>query len=122
MPGQDNPWYNLKMHERSSNPFEEGAEPIPTPEEVQSVFEQLIGDEKYEDVRKLEDEQGLYLWDIIISGEDGNTEYSYMRKGRYPEGQASDTAVHVTFFSEAGVPVGGHSVAKHVEGKWRLAP
>jgi len=78
--------------------------------------------EKYETVRQREDEQGFYLWDITVSGEDGNIEYSYMRKGHYPEGQASTTAVHVTFFDEAGVPVGGHSVAKHIEGKWELTP
>lgn len=108
--------------EKPSNTFEEGPESIPTPEEVRSVFEQLIGEEEYEDIRKLEDEQGLYLWDIIVSGEDGNTEYSYMREGQYPEGQASVTAVHVTFFDEAGVSVGGHSVAKYIEGKWELTP
>ena len=97
-------------------------ESIPTPEEIQSIFEQLIGEKEYEDIRKLEDEQGLYLWDIIIPGEGGNTEYSYMRKGQYPEGQASVTAIHVTFFDEAGIPVGGHSVAKYIEGDWKLTP
>ena len=101
---------------------EKGPESIPTLEEVQSVFEQLIGEEKYEEVRRLEDEQGLYLWDIIVSGKEGNTEYSYMRKGRYPEGQSSATAIHVTFFDETDTPVGGHSVAKYREGDWQLTP
>ena len=89
---------------------------------MQSVFEQLVGGEGYEDIRKLEDEQGLYLWDIKVPGEDGDTEYSYMRAGQYPEGQASTTAVHVTFFDEEGIPVGGHSVAKYIDGKWELTP
>jgi len=115
-------WYNLKMHEGLPNTFEEGSESIPTPEEVQSVFEQLLGEEKYEDGRELEDEQGLYLREIIVPGEDGDTEYAYMRKGRYSEGQASDTAVHVTFFDKDGTAVGGHSVAKYIEGKWELTP
>ena len=110
------------MHEGSPNTFEKGPGAIPTPEEVQSVFEQLVGKEGYEDVRKLEDERGLYLWDIKVSGEDGDTEYSYMRKGQYSEGQASITAIHVTFFDQKGIPVGGHSVAKHVEGEWKLTP
>ena len=110
------------MHEGPPDTFEEGPESIPTPEEVQSVFEQLVGGKEYETVRQLEDEQGLYLWDIIVSGEDGNTEYSYMRAGQYPEGQASATAVHVTFFDEEGMPVGGHAVAKYVGGKWELTP
>ena len=108
------------MHEEPPDTFEKGPESIPTPEEVRSIFEQLIGEKEYEDVRKFEDEQGLYLWDIIVSGEDGDTEYSYMRKGQYPEGQASVTAVHVTFFDEAGTPVGGQSVAKYINGEWKL--
>ena len=90
--------------------------------EVQSVFKQLIGDKKYKDVRKLEDEKGLYLWDIIISGENGDIEYSYMRKGRYPEGRSLATAIHVTFFDENGIPTGGYSVAKYIEGEWNLTP
>ena len=110
------------MNEGPPDTFEEGPESIPTPEEVQSVFEQLIGEESYREVRKREDEQGLYLWDIIVSGEDGDTEYLYMRKGRYPEGQALATSVHVTFFDKAGIPVGGHSVAKYIEGEWKLTP
>ncbi|MCR4261083.1 MAG: hypothetical protein NUV96_02020 [Candidatus Colwellbacteria bacterium] len=107
------------MFEGPLNTFEEGAEPIPTPEEIQEIFRQL-GVEKYEDVRKLEDEQGLYLWDIRIPEEDA--EYSYMRKGHYPEGQASTTVIHVTFFDDSGIPVGGHSVAKLMEGTWELTP
>ena len=110
------------MNERPPDIFEEGPGSIPTPEEVRSVFEQLVGGEKYEDVRKLEDKQGLYLWDIKVSGEGGGSEYSYMRAGQYPEGRASATAVIVTFFDEEGIPIGGHSVAKYIEGKWKLTP
>jgi len=110
------------MHEGSPNNFEEGVENIPTPDEVESVFGQLVGQEGYEDIRKLEDEQGLYLWDIIISGEDGDTEYSYKRAGQYKEGQTPATAIHVTFFDEEGIPSGGYSVAKYVGGKWKLTP
>ena len=110
------------MKEKPPNVFEEGPEAIPTPEEVEAVFEKLIEAEDFEDIRKLEDEQGLYLWDIKVPGEGGDTEYSYMREGRYAEGQASKTAIHVTFFDVEGVPVGGHSVAKYIDGEWVLAP
>lgn len=110
------------MHEAPPNTFEKGPDSFPTPEEVKSVFEQLTGKENYEDIRKLEDEHGLYLWDIKISGEDGGTEYSYMREGQYPEGQASATAIHITFFDQESIPVGGHSVAKYENGEWKLTP
>jgi hypothetical protein len=110
------------MNEKPPNTFEEGPESIPTPEEVQLIFEQLIEDGEYKDVRKIEDEQGLYLWDIIVSEKDGDIEYSYMREGQYSEGQASATAIHITFFDKEGIPTGGHSVAKYLEGEWKLTP
>jgi hypothetical protein len=122
IPERDVLWYSLKMQEKPPSTFEEERESIPTPEDVRSVFEQLIGERKYEEVRKHEDEQSLYLWDVVVHGENGNAEYSYMRKGQYPEGQASTTAIHVTFFDIANNPVGGHSVAKYVEGEWELTP
>ena len=107
------------MYEGPLDTIEEGPEPIPTYEEVRQIFGQL-GIERYEDVRHLEDEQGLYLWDIKVSDEEAG--YSYMRKGQYPEGQASTTAIHVTFFDDGEIPVGGHSVAKLIEGTWELTP
>ena len=77
---------------------------------------------EYETVRQLEDEQGLYLLVIKVPGEDGDIEYSYMRKGRYQEGQIATTTIHVTFFDKTGFSVDGHSIAKHREGKWKLTP
>jgi len=93
---------------------------IPTLEDIQFVFEELLKVENYETIQQLEDEQGLYLWDIKISEEDGYIEYSYTRKGRYPEAQASDTAIHLTFFDKEDFPVSGYSVAKYIEGEWKL--
>lgn len=108
------------MHEGppDTSTFEESPEKVPTPEDVEVAFEQLIGGERYEEIRKLEDEEGLYLWDVVSGG----NEYSYMRKGQYAEGQASESAIHVTFFDDSGVPCGGHSVAKFVNGSFILTP
>jgi hypothetical protein len=109
------------MSEKIPKHFEEGPEPIPTQEEVLSLFEKLVGEKKYEEIRKLEDEEGLYLWDIKIHGEDGDTEYSY-RRGRQSEGQLPGLRIDVTFFDNEDVPVGGHSVAKFINGEWKLTP
>ena len=57
------------MYEQPPNNFEQEIEKIPTPEEVQSVFEQLIGEGEYETERKVEDENGLYLWSVVIMNE-----------------------------------------------------
>ncbi len=35
-----------------------------------------------------------------------------MRKGRYEQGQAAASAIHVTFYDNEDFPTGGHSVAK----------
>ncbi len=110
------------MHEGLPNNFEGKPESIPTPEEVKSIFEQLTKGERYEERRMRKDEEGLYLWDIVIHKDDGNVEYSYMRKGQYPEGKALATAIHVTFFDESGMPIGGHSVAKLTDWGWKLTP
>ena len=93
---------------KQTHPSEKGVENPPTVEEVRSIFERLLGEGAvFEEVRMREDAEGLYLWDIKITGEDGETEYSYMRKGRYPEGQASRSAIHITFFDADGRPAGG---------------
>lgn len=102
----------------------ENPEHIPTAEEVLALFEKLVGEEKFSERRKLEDEQGLYLWEIEIAQEDGGTtEYSYARKGDYKArglagGSASETAIHVTFFDSEGIPYNGYPVRKLRDGKW----
>ena len=99
--------------------IEQGPEREPTEAEIESFFKELTEGEEFEKVRTGEDERGLYLWDIAATDEQGNTtEYSYMRKGQYPEGQASTTAVHVAYYDSDGTPVGGESVAKYKDGVW----
>lgn len=115
------------MKEQRPNSVEKGPGHIPTPEEVKSIFEQLVEGKEYKEGRKLEDKQGLYLWEITIpieslSGEKEGmyAEYSYMRKGRYEQGQAAATAIHVTFFDKDDMPKGGHCVANLINNKWVL--
>jgi hypothetical protein len=69
------------MGEGEPSEFERGPESIPTSEEVLSVFQQLVEGQEYKERRKLSDEKGLYLWDIVVPNGDGEIEYSYMRKG-----------------------------------------
>jgi pimeloyl-ACP methyl ester carboxylesterase len=105
----------------------EKSEHIPTSEEVLLLFEKIIRKTKYEEVRKLEDEQGLYLWEIKIPQEDGSLEYSYIRKGNYKErglagGSALETAIHITYFDKDDFPISGHSMFKFIDGKWIDTP
>lgn len=100
------------------------SEVIPTPEEVRAVFEQLAGERKFTERRKLEDEQGIYLWEIAIAEDGGaSTEYQYMRKGVHGKIQAAETVVNEVTFDSDGMPTGGAgSVAKMVNGNLEVTP
>lgn len=105
----------------------EKLERVPASEEVRSLFEKIIGEEKYEDVRKLEDKEGLYLLEVKITKEDGSIEYSYIRKGDYRSrglagGSAAETAIHITYFNNDGIPISGHSLFKLINDRWTETP
>lgn len=106
--------------EREKNPnlSETELEHIPTQEEVCSVFRELIKGE-YVEIRKLKDEQGLYLYDIRVPGDSPDEEigYEYIRKGHYKEGACLSTEIHVVYY-EKGIPISGTSAARYVDGKW----
>ncbi len=95
-------------------------EHIPTPEELNAMFKELIKKE-YTEVRKREDEKGLYLLEVTIPGESEGEiiEYAYMRKGRYPEGESSENEIHVTYYKN-DIPISGTSAARCVDGQWKI--
>lgn len=99
----------------------ENRESIPTPEEVESVFRELIGEGKeYSETKRLEDDKGLYCLEVEVRGEGGAvTEYGYMRKGRFGRNQSSATEITVTYY-ENGLPISGTNVAEYVDGNWKI--
>lgn len=102
----------------------ENLEKIHTAEEVLEIFKELVGEAGFEEGRKLEDEQGLYLWEIKVAEENGESvEFEYVRKGNYkerglPGGSAPETAIHKTNFDSEGIPYTGGPVRKFRDGKW----
>jgi hypothetical protein len=99
--------------------LKENTEHIPSVEEVRGVFDRVLDGKSYTDVKIKDDEKGLYLWDIRVEGEGGKyDEYMYMRGGTYPDGRAKNTTIHVAYYDSDGMPEGGTSVAKYVEGRW----
>jgi len=102
---------------------EENQEYIPTADEIWQLFERLIGEAAYEEIRKLADGQGLYLWEIKAARENGSVQYSYMRKGDYAEeglsaGFVPETAIYRTYFDYQGVPVSDQPAFKLIDGEW----
>jgi hypothetical protein len=102
--GQHN--FNMK------NNLEYGNETIPSREHILSTFKELTQGADFKDIKEpLEDEQGIYRWDIVVTNPDNTTiEYSYTR--------SSNTTVNVLFLDEDGIPRGGHDAASYVEGNW----
>jgi hypothetical protein len=108
------------MFEKPTTP-ENAKEHIPSEEEILSLFEKLVEGKEYEITRKKEDEKGIYLFEIKLEETDNDgttTEYSYARTGEYPQNRSTETAIHIAYFDSDGIPVGGHSVAKLVDGAW----
>lgn len=106
------------MSEELPKNIELAAETISTPEEISTVFERLTGIREHTEVRKLEDERGIYLWEISITTENGHTEYEYNRAGPNPKGRGLQTAVYATYYDNDGIPISGSSVAKLINNKW----
>ena len=111
---------------------EKGPEAIPTMEEVQVFFDDLLRVAEYENpsetIRQEIDEKGLFLWNIKIIVDDGHVEYQYMRKGQYEimeDGKlvkiaTAKTAIGVAFFDEDGSVIGGDHVASCIDGEWKI--
>ena len=108
------------------NPFEKGPERILTKEEIMSTISYIASRRSPENpklIRELSDEQGLYLLEAAIEGDEpGETiQYEYMRKGRYPnKNEASETAIHEVYY-ENDIPVGGEKIGvyDYETGEWK---
>ncbi|MEX0917525.1 MAG: twin-arginine translocation signal domain-containing protein [Candidatus Paceibacterota bacterium] len=103
-------------------------EVIPSPEGIKRIFETLFseitkvtGVENYTEVRKGNDDDGVYLWEVAFPLEDGIAQFEYLRKGRHEIGGGSiATKIYITFFDETGFPEGGHNVAEFSDGMWDI--
>jgi len=107
------------MKETEPQEIGKSLEHITTLEEVLSIFKKLT-DKEYKEVRKIEDEKGLYLFDITIPGEiEGEIiEYSY-RRGQFEANKHLVDAIQITYY-ENGVPISGTTVSEIVDGKWKI--
>lgn len=111
------------MREGQINESREVLEHIPSQKDIERLFERMVKEDEYKELRKLEDEKGIYLWEIEVVKEDGNLEYNYMRKGKYKEGQSATTAINVIFYDTDGMPISGDLVAEYNETakKWEVS-
>ncbi len=107
------------------NPFENPTpnietEPhIPSLEEIKVKMESLIGQENFEVLRTLEDEKGVYLYEVATVDEAGDaSQYTYKRKGDYLETQSAQTCIDVAYYVgtlETGYPCSAENISEYDE-------
>ncbi len=105
------------------NSSEGNSERILTNQEVMNIISRYEKGLKLE--RELYDEKGLYFMELTkeIEGTTRALEYTYTRKGRFPNKiEALMTSISVTIYDD-GIPCGGTGVADFDDktGEWRDA-
>lgn len=79
--------------------------------------------ENYAVSRELSDGNGIYLFEVTASGGGAGdvNEYSYRRKGSFPESQTLKTNISVAYFDADGIPEGGKVLSNYDEetGEWK---
>jgi len=116
------------------NPFEN-----PTPsiekeprilslEEVKAKMESLIGQENFEVLRTLEDEKGVYLYEVSTVDEAGDaSQYTYKRENNHPKTFSIQTFIDVAYYAgtvEDGYPYNAEKLSDYDEttGQWTDMP
>jgi hypothetical protein len=90
----------------------------PTAEEILNEFENFTGGE-YTELRKLEDEEGVYYWEVFVMVEGrGFIIYSYTRDGVDIDDNPARSVIDKVFFDLNDVPFHGFPVSKYGEGIW----
>lgn len=99
-------------------------ERFPPLEEIKTKIKEFCGQENPEVVRTLEDEKGVYLYEVATIDKKGDTSlYVYRRAGDFKETKAAETVIDVGYFEgklEDNMCVGGETLSEYDEatGKW----
>ena len=90
----------------------------PTEAMVSRQFENILEGREYTDIEKIEDEHGLYVWDIASLDDAGDrVEYCYKRAGESEMGTVAVSTIHTSYFI-GDDPVGGESLYKFRNHQW----
>lgn len=112
------------MNFENPTPAQEKEPHILSLEEVKIKIEKLSGRENPEIVRTLEDENGVYLHEVVTVDNKGDASlFSYRRSGNYQETKVANTVVDVAYFVGPitdDMCVGGDTLSNYDEnsGEW----
>lgn len=94
-------------------------------EEITTVFETILQGKPYKELRVLSDDEGVYLYEIEVTLENGErAEYNYQKaKNDYRKPSLSATArfsasVHKIMYDIEGTPYTGECAANYIDGIW----
>jgi hypothetical protein len=110
--------------EADSTPTTEKEPRFPSLEEIRSQIERLSGQENPETLRTLEDENGIYLHEVVTVDEKGDASIvSYRWAGIYQETKTAATLIDVAYFLgsvDDDMCVGGKTLSHYDEssGEW----
>lgn len=112
------------MNFENPTPAPEKEPRILTLEEIKIKIEKLCGKENPKVVRTLEDENSVYLHEVVTMDDKGDASLvSYRRSGNYQETKTAHTVIDVAYFIgpiEDGMCVGGDTLSNYDENsdKW----
>lgn len=102
--------------------IEVSPEKIPSNEEVESMFEKMLDGKEYTLLRKVEDDEGIYILDIQTVDDDGDRmDIIYQRAGKTENGGMIEiSAIHQTLYTSEGIPCGAGTQAEYINGNWKV--
>lgn len=102
---------------------ENNAEKILNEREVFNQFEKILNTREFEEIGKVEDENGLYSWDIKTTEEEtgDRMDLIYQRSRILRDGSVAPPAIHETLYY-GDIPCGVGRQFNYVSGGWVTLP
>lgn len=91
------------------------SEKFPTEGEVVAVLEDLLDGREYIEVKRIQDEVGLYRLDFEVCVEGGKVVYGYQRDD---SSEGLNSAIDKTFFDDEGMPRTAETMCLFKDGKF----
>ena len=96
------------------------AERIPSEREVAVRFEKILDGREFSELQKVEDEGGLYVWDIQTIDDDGDrVDICYKRAGESATGVIEISTIQQALYTSDGIPCGAGTQFAYIDGRWK---
>jgi hypothetical protein len=122
--------YNAFMNQgQEISEHHETPERFPSQEEIKSTFETILEGKEYKELRLLSDGEGVRLYEIEVTMENGEKREYYYEKAAYdfrdkslPTTAQFSAYIYMTEYNSDGMSYGGQCVANYLDGTWHYVP